>query len=53
VYLADIQDFPKMNTIYKEFFKSEPLPTRSTVAVKDLVRGAHVEITMTAVRTSQ
>jgi len=53
VYLADIQDFPKMNTIYKEFFKSDPLPTRSTVAVKDLVRGAHVEITMTAARTSQ
>jgi 2-iminobutanoate/2-iminopropanoate deaminase len=53
VYLADIQDFPKMNTIYKEYFKSDPLPTRSTVAVKDLVRGARMEITMTAVRTNQ
>jgi 2-iminobutanoate/2-iminopropanoate deaminase len=53
VYLADIQDFPKMNAIYKEYFKSDPLPTRSTVAVKDLVRGARMEITMTAVRTSQ
>ena len=51
VYLADIKDFPQMNTIYKEYFKTEPLPTRSTVAVKDLVRGAKMEITMTAVRT--
>jgi len=50
VFLADIKDFPQMNTIYKEYFKTEPLPTRSTVAVKDLVRGAKIEITMTAVR---
>ena len=53
VYLADIKDFPQMNQIYREHFKAEPLPTRSTVAVKDLVRGARMEITMTAVRTSQ
>ena len=51
VYLGDIKDFGQMNQIYKEFFKTEPLPTRSTVAVKDLVRGAKLEITMTAVRT--
>jgi 2-iminobutanoate/2-iminopropanoate deaminase len=53
VYLADIKDFPQMNTIYKEYFKSEPLPTRSTVSVKDLVRNAKIEVTMTAVRTNQ
>jgi len=53
VYLADIQDFAKMNTVYKEYFKAEPLPTRSTVAVKDLVRGARLEIAMTAARTSK
>jgi len=52
VYLADIKDFPQMNQIYKEYFKTEPLPTRSTVAVKDLVRGAKLEITMTAARTA-
>jgi len=52
VYLADIKDFPQMNTIYKEYFKTEPLPTRSTVAVVALARGAKMEITMTAVRTS-
>jgi uncharacterized membrane protein len=51
VYLGDIKDFAQMNTIYKEYFKTEPLPTRSTVAVSGLARGAKLEITMTAVRT--
>jgi len=53
VYLADVKDFPQMNTIYKEYFKTEPLPTRSTVSVKDLVRSAKIEVTMTAVRAAQ
>jgi len=53
VYLADIKDFPQMNTVYKDYFKTEPLPTRSTVSVKDLVRNAKLEVTMTAVRTAQ
>ncbi|HKO03875.1 MAG TPA: Rid family detoxifying hydrolase [Candidatus Acidoferrales bacterium] len=53
VYLGDMKDFPQLNQIYREYFKTEPLPTRSTVAVKELARSAHVEITMTAVRTSQ
>jgi len=53
VYLGDIKDFPQMNQIYKEYFKSEPLPARSTVAVKDLVRGARLEVTMSAARTNQ
>jgi len=52
VYLADIKDFQQMNQIYKEYFKTEPLPTRSTVAVVALARGARMEITMTAVRTA-
>jgi 2-iminobutanoate/2-iminopropanoate deaminase len=50
-YLADMNDFPRFNEVYKEYFKTEPLPTRSTVAVKDLARGARVELTMTAVRS--
>jgi 2-iminobutanoate/2-iminopropanoate deaminase len=51
VYLKDIKDFGQMNNIYKEYFKAEPLPTRSTVAVEDLVRAGKLEITMTAVRS--
>ena len=50
-YLADMADFARFNQIYREYFTSTPLPTRSTVAVKDLARAARLELTMTAVRT--
>lgn len=50
-YLADMGDFTRFNEVYREYFKAEPLPTRSTVAVKDLARGARVELTMIAVRS--
>ena len=50
-YIADMSDFPRFNEIYREYFTSTPLPTRSTVAVKELARGARLELTMTAVRT--
>jgi 2-iminobutanoate/2-iminopropanoate deaminase len=50
-YLADMNDFTRFNEVYREYFKTEPLPTRSTVAVKDLARGARVELTMIAVRS--
>jgi 2-iminobutanoate/2-iminopropanoate deaminase len=50
-YLADMSDFARFNEIYQEYFTSTPLPTRSTVAVKELARGARLELTMTAVRS--
>ncbi len=50
-YLADMSDFARFNEVYREYFKADPLPTRSTVAVKELARGARVELTMTAVRS--
>jgi 2-iminobutanoate/2-iminopropanoate deaminase len=50
-YLADMADYARFNEIYKEYFTSTPLPTRSTVAVKELARGARIELTMTAVRS--
>ena len=49
-YLRDMSDFARFNAMYREYFKTEPLPTRSTVAVKELARGASIELTMTAVR---
>ena len=52
-YLADIADYTRFNAIYREFFTVAPLPTRSTVAVSALARGARIELTMTAVRTER
>jgi 2-iminobutanoate/2-iminopropanoate deaminase len=51
-YLVDMQaDFARYNEIYREYFTTLPLPTRSTVGVKELARGARIEMTMTAVRS--
>jgi 2-iminobutanoate/2-iminopropanoate deaminase len=47
VFMTDLSDFPKMNAIYAEYFKANP-PGRTTVEVKGLPAGAHVEITVTA-----
>lgn len=43
VFLADIADFAAMNAVYAKFFTA-PYPARSAVAVKDLPKGALVEI---------
>ena len=47
VFLADMNDFADMNSIYAEFF-CEPFPARSAVAVKTLPKGAMVEIEVIA-----
>ena len=51
IYLADMADFARFNAIYTSYFPNGAYPTRSTVAVKELARGARLEITMTAVRS--
>jgi len=47
VFMTDLNDFSKMNEIYAGYFKDHP-PGRTTVEVKSLPAGAHVEITVTA-----
>jgi 2-iminobutanoate/2-iminopropanoate deaminase len=49
VYLSDIANFVPMNEVYAEFF-TEPYPARSAVAVKDLPKGALVEIEVLAAK---
>ena len=49
VYLADMADFAAMNEVYAQFF-SEPYPARSAVAVKDLPKGALVEVEVLAAK---
>lgn len=48
VYLSDMNDFAAMNEVYAKFF-TEPYPARSAVAVKNLPKGALVEIECIAV----
>ena len=43
VYLADIGDWPAVNEVYARLVP-EPFPARSAFAVKDLPKGARVEI---------
>jgi len=43
VFLQDMGDFAKMNSVYAEFFQENP-PARSTVQVAGLPKGALVEI---------
>jgi 2-iminobutanoate/2-iminopropanoate deaminase len=43
VFLQDMGDFARMNSVYAEFFPEHP-PARSTVQVAGLPKGALVEI---------
>jgi len=47
VFLKDMNDFPKMNAIYAEYFGENP-PARSTVAVAGLPKGGLIEIEVVA-----
>lgn len=49
VLLADIADFAAMNAVYAEYF-AENKPARAAFAVKDLPKGALVEIEAIAVK---
>ncbi len=47
VFLSDIANFAAMNEVYSQYFQA-PFPARSAVAVKDLPKGALVEIEVIA-----
>ena len=47
-FLADIADFAAFNEVYAKYFTSKP--ARSCFAVKDLPKGARVEIEAIAVK---
>ena len=49
VYLADMNEFSKINEIYAGYF-AEPYPARATVAVKTLPKNGRVEIAVIAAR---
>ena len=49
VYLAEINEFPDMNKVYKNFLP-DPKPARATIQAAALVNHAHVEISAIAVK---
>jgi 2-iminobutanoate/2-iminopropanoate deaminase len=50
IYLTDLDDFKTVNEIYGSYFGAGPYPARETVEVRRLPKGAHVEISVTAIR---
>jgi 2-iminobutanoate/2-iminopropanoate deaminase len=48
VHLADFDDFDKMDTVYREFFKKGRYPARTTTESPRLYGGSRVEITCMA-----
>ncbi len=52
VFLRDINDFTRMNTVYAEFFKEKP-PARSAFQVGALPRAAAVEVEAIALLPEQ
>jgi 2-iminobutanoate/2-iminopropanoate deaminase len=49
VYITSFDDFAKFDTVYREFFPTDP-PARATVQVAALNVGAHVELQMIAAK---
>ncbi len=50
IFLQDMDDFATVNTIYAEYFGSDP-PARATVQVTRLPRDVRIEIEAIALRT--
>ncbi|WP_144184604.1 RidA family protein [Elioraea rosea] len=49
VFMADLNEFPRMNAVYATYFPSNP-PARATVQVARLPRDVKVEIAAVAVK---
>ncbi|MFC4768538.1 RidA family protein [Effusibacillus consociatus] len=49
VFIADMNEFAKINEVYEEYFRENP-PARSTVQVARLPRDVGVEIELIAIR---
>ena len=50
VFLADINEFGKMNEVYAKYFSEGNYPARSAIQVANLPKGARVEIECIVVR---
>ncbi len=50
IFIADMNDFSKINTVYGSYFDEQNAPARETVQVAVLPKNVNVEISMIAVK---
>lgn len=50
IFISDMNNFSKLNTIYGAYFNEATAPARETVQVADLPKNVNVEISAIAVR---
>ena len=50
IFLANMNDFSRVNKVYGNYFKNHTAPARETVAVKTLTKNVNLEISMIAIK---
>lgn len=50
IFIMDMNDFARINTVYGSYFNEKTAPARETVQVAGLPKGVNVEISMIAVK---
>lgn len=50
IFISDMNDFARINTIYASYFEDEFAPARETVQVAKLPKNVNVEISMIAIK---
>lgn len=50
IFITNMDDFARINTVYGSYFKTETAPARETVQVAKLPKNVNVEISMVAVQ---
>jgi 2-iminobutanoate/2-iminopropanoate deaminase len=50
IFISNMNDFSKINTVYGNYFNSDAAPARETVEVANLPKFVHVEISMIALK---
>ena len=50
IFISDMHNFSKINSVYAQYFKEETAPARETVEVANLPKFVNVEISMIAVK---
>ena len=50
IFISDMHNFSKINSVYAQYFKEETAPARETLEVANLPKFVNVEISMIAIK---